>query len=68
METVARAYASDWRRNFASRVYAATMFAGVATRPAVAKHAVSMLKCMPRLLTWGAYLSGKAQIPVPSEY
>ncbi len=54
-------YAASWRRNFARRVHAAALFAHLATRPAVARVAVSLLERAPAMLTLGAYFSGKAQ-------
>ena len=54
-------YAASWRRNFARRVYAAAVFAQLATRPAAARLAVALLERAPAILTLGAYWSGKAQ-------
>jgi hypothetical protein len=66
MDKVARKYLADWRRNFAARIHAAALFANLATRPTAAKIAVSLLRHVPRLLTLGAHLGGKAQLPVLS--
>jgi flavin-dependent dehydrogenase len=56
-------YAASWRRNFARRVQAAALFAQVATQPAAAGIAAALLERIPALLTFGAYLSGKARLP-----
>ncbi|MDP2398807.1 MAG: NAD(P)/FAD-dependent oxidoreductase [Burkholderiales bacterium] len=58
---LAEDYADSWRRNFSQRVHVAALFAHIATRPAAAQLAVSLLKRAPALLGLGARLSGKAQ-------
>jgi flavin-dependent dehydrogenase len=54
-------YAESWRRNFTRRVYAAAVFAQLATRPALARVATALMERAPALLTLGATVSGKAQ-------
>lgn len=53
-------YARDWRRSFAPRLYAAAGLAHWAMRPTAVAGALPLLRRWPRLLTWGARLSGKA--------
>jgi flavin-dependent dehydrogenase len=64
---LAAAYARAWRRNFARRVQAAAIFAYVATKPRAAGMATALLTCAPALLTFGAYLGGKSQLPIFSK-
>jgi flavin-dependent dehydrogenase len=54
-------YAAAWRRNFARRLRIAAIFAHVAMRPEAARLAAALLERAPALLTFGAFLSGKAQ-------
>ena len=54
-------YERRWRRNFATRVRAAALFAHLAMRPATAKQVVALSKRAPAILTLGARWSGKAQ-------
>jgi menaquinone-9 beta-reductase len=61
--TLARDYASSWRRNFARRVYAAAVFANLATRPLAAGLATALLARAPSMLTHAAAVAGKAQWP-----
>jgi flavin-dependent dehydrogenase len=56
-------YAASWRRNFSRRVHASALFAYLATRPAAARVAAALLERIPSLLTFGAHMSGKAQLP-----
>jgi menaquinone-9 beta-reductase len=58
---IGRDYALSWRKNFATRIYAAALFAHLAMRPAGARLAVALLKCAPAILTQGAQWSGKVQ-------
>jgi flavin-dependent dehydrogenase len=62
----ARAYGGEWRRSFARRVHAAAFFAHIATRPVTAQLATALLARVPSLLTCGAYVAGKSQLPVPT--
>jgi 2-polyprenyl-6-methoxyphenol hydroxylase-like FAD-dependent oxidoreductase len=55
-----RDYPALWRRHFATRVHAASLFAALTTSPATAAASVGVMKHMPALLTWGARCSGKA--------
>ncbi|HEU0096013.1 MAG TPA: hypothetical protein VFQ52_06135, partial [Rhizomicrobium sp.] len=52
------AYARTWRRRFAPRIHAASLFAHLAMRAPGASLAV--IRRCPALLDWGARLSGKA--------
>ncbi len=61
---LAREYAASWRRNFARRVHAAAIFASLATRPLAAAMATALLARAPAMLTVGAYLGGKSQLPI----
>jgi flavin-dependent dehydrogenase len=56
---IGRDYAADWKRSFALRIYAAAWFANLAMSPTAAVALLPVLKCAPRALTLGAYLSGK---------
>lgn len=62
-ERGAQAYAREWRANFAPRILAAAAVARIAHHGAGAMCAT--LAFAPRLLTFGALLSGKAR-PAPS--
>jgi 2-polyprenyl-6-methoxyphenol hydroxylase-like FAD-dependent oxidoreductase len=53
-------YATAWRRSFAPRLYASTILAQWAMRPAAVAGTLPFLRSVPKLLTWGALLSGKA--------
>ncbi len=53
-------YARAWRRHFAPRLYAAAALAQWAMNPLLVTLSLPMLRLWPRLLTWGARLSGKA--------
>jgi flavin-dependent dehydrogenase len=59
LDEIARGYAVDWRRNFAGRVRAASLFAGLAMLPAAATAVLPLFRLFPKLLTIGAHLSGK---------
>jgi 2-polyprenyl-6-methoxyphenol hydroxylase-like FAD-dependent oxidoreductase len=65
LDAVAADYAGAWRGAFAPRLYASTAVAHWAMRPAAVAGAMPLLRCFPRLLTWGARLSGKATRVVP---
>jgi flavin-dependent dehydrogenase len=66
LQSVEAVYARDWRRSFAPRLYAAAGVAHWAMRPAAVAGALPLLRRWPRLLTWGARLSGKATAVVGS--
>jgi hypothetical protein len=54
-------YERSWRRNFVTRIHAASLFAHLAMRPATAKRVVALSKRAPTILTLGARWSGKSQ-------
>lgn len=60
-ETLARAYARDWRRHFAARVHWAAALAHLAMRPDLARPLLPLLRAAPRLLTIAARLGGKVR-------
>jgi flavin-dependent dehydrogenase len=57
---IGKAYSRDWKRAFAARIRAAATFAHIAMRPNAFVGALPILKCFPKILTWGAQLSGKS--------
>jgi flavin-dependent dehydrogenase len=59
----ARAYARDWRRNFAGRVRWAALLAQLAMRPGAARALQPVLRRWPGLLTVGAIIGGKVRRP-----
>jgi menaquinone-9 beta-reductase len=61
VEQIGGNYAASWRKNFARRIHAAAAFANLAMRPATADLVCALLQRAPAILTFGAYLSGKAQ-------
>jgi 2-polyprenyl-6-methoxyphenol hydroxylase-like FAD-dependent oxidoreductase len=58
---VARAYARDWRRNFAARVRFAAVLAQLAMRPDRARALLPLLRAAPGVLTIAARLGGKVR-------
>lgn len=60
---VARAYARDWRRNFAARIRWAALLAQLAMRPGAARALRHVLRRWPGLLTVGAIVGGKIRRP-----
>jgi flavin-dependent dehydrogenase len=60
LEAVADEYGAAWRRAFAPRLHTAAAVAHWAMRPAAVTGVLPALRCYPRLLSWGARLSGKA--------
>jgi menaquinone-9 beta-reductase len=62
--TVARDYTRAWRRSFASRIRAAAAVAQWAMRPRLVAATLPLLQTWPRLLTFGAWLSGKSKLVV----
>ena len=52
-------YAHAWRRQFAARVHAASVFAWLAMNDHGRIAAGQLIRAIPALLTWGAALSGK---------
>jgi len=53
-------YRRDWKRSFVPRIRAAATFAHIAMRPNAFVGALPILKSFPKILTWGAQLSGKS--------
>jgi len=52
-------YSREWKRHFAARVRASSLFAAFTTG-AMARPSIAALEHIPALLTWGARWSGKA--------
>jgi hypothetical protein len=65
-ESIGRDYAAAWRRAFAPRIHAAAAVANWAQRPQLVAATLPLLHRFPGLLTWGARLSGKTRVVVPS--
>jgi menaquinone-9 beta-reductase len=61
MSEIGTHYDVAWKDLFATRVHAAAFFAHIAMRPSTATLCLQILKQFPRMLTFGAHLSGKAQ-------
>jgi menaquinone-9 beta-reductase len=61
LRAIGRDYERAWRKNFATRIRAAALFAQLAMRPVTSKLAVALLRRAPPILTLGAQWSGKAQ-------
>ncbi len=55
------AYAAAWKRSFAARLRAAALFAQVVLRPQVGTRLLPIIERFPRVLTFGAELSGKTR-------
>ncbi|HEY6456384.1 MAG TPA: FAD-dependent monooxygenase [Steroidobacteraceae bacterium] len=53
-------YARAWKRQFAVRLYAASVFASLAMNNHGRAAGAQLLRACPAILTWGAALSGKA--------
>jgi hypothetical protein len=64
-ELVGKIYAKQWRKHFVPRIRAAAMFSRLAMRPWAIRLMGWVLKHFPRVLTWGAKLSGKITQVVP---
>ena len=62
--TVQRAYAADWRREFAARLRLAAAFAHVAMRPRASGAMMTLARAWPGLLTHGARRGGKVRLAV----
>jgi flavin-dependent dehydrogenase len=54
-------YSADWRRLFATRIHAASVFAQIAVQPASARVMMTVIRLFPKTLTFGAALSGKTK-------
>ena len=63
---IGRAYAKEWETCFATRIRAAAAFAHLAMRPHATAAALPLIQRFPRMLTWGARLSGKTMQVVPA--
>jgi flavin-dependent dehydrogenase len=61
---VARAYASEWRKQFQTRLWLSATFAHIVMRPASSTVLVSIMRRWPSLLTLGAKLAGKVHSAV----
>lgn len=62
MSAIGAEYGGAWKDLFATRVRAASLFAHIAMRPSAAALCLPIMKHFPGMLTFGAHLSGKAQI------
>ncbi|MCE9526275.1 MAG: FAD-dependent monooxygenase [Planctomycetales bacterium] len=62
--TVARNYTRAWRRSFAPRIRAAAAIAHWAMQPRLVAATLPFLQTWPKLLTLGAWLSGKSKLVV----
>ncbi len=60
LQDAATAYKRDWRRHFAARVRASSVFAAVTMSPVSAAASAALMGAVPAVLTWGAWWSGKA--------
>jgi menaquinone-9 beta-reductase len=57
-----RNYSRAWRRSFAPRIRAAAAIAHWAMRPRLVATTLPLLQSWPKLLTFGAWLSGKSKL------
>jgi flavin-dependent dehydrogenase len=57
---VGRAYGTEWKTSFGGRIHAAAVFAHILMRPGIAALCLPVLRQFPKILTFGAQLSGKA--------
>jgi flavin-dependent dehydrogenase len=62
--TVARGYTRAWRQSFTPRIRAASAIAHWAMRPRLVATTLPFLQTWPKLLTFGAWLSGKSKLVV----
>jgi 2-polyprenyl-6-methoxyphenol hydroxylase-like FAD-dependent oxidoreductase len=58
-DEAARRYHAEWKAAFVSRIYAAALFAYFAMQPSAVATVLPLLRAFPRILTFGARLSGK---------
>jgi hypothetical protein len=63
-QTVARSYTRAWRQSFAPRIRAAAAIAHWAMRPRLVTVTLPFLQTWPKLLTFGAWLSGKSKLVI----
>ena len=61
---VARSYTRAWRQSFAPRIRAASAIAHWAMRPRMVAATLPFLQTWPKLLTFGAWVSGKSKLVV----
>lgn len=59
---VGQEYGVEWRAAFATRIRAAAVFAQLAVRPNIAACCLPLLNRFPKLLNFGARLSGKVEL------
>ena len=64
LRAAAQRYDADWRAGFSGRIQAAALFAHLAMRPATVATLLPVLRLFPRILTFGARLSGKSNAVV----
>ncbi len=62
MSEIGTDYNVAWKDLFATRIHAAAFFAQIAMRPSTFALCLPILKKLPGMLTFGAHLSGKAQM------
>jgi flavin-dependent dehydrogenase len=65
LSAVGEEYSAEWKACFEMRVRAAAVFAYLASRPAIIALVLPLIARFPTILTFGARLSGKAQIHAP---
>ena len=63
-QTVARRYTRAWRQSFVPRIRTAAAIAHWAMRPRLVAATLPFLQTWPKLLTFGAWLSGKSKLVV----
>ncbi|MDB5649536.1 MAG: NAD(P)/FAD-dependent oxidoreductase [Hyphomicrobiales bacterium] len=65
LDAIGAAYASSWHAHFAPRIRAAAVFAHLSMRPATTGLLLPLVSRFPKLLTFGARLSGKTRATEP---
>lgn len=61
LNELGKEYGKQWRTHFATRIHAAALFSQIAMRPWSRAVMIQLIKSCPRILTYGAKLSGKIQ-------
>ena len=61
-----RCYAAEWKKMFARRIHVAAVVAGATMRPQTRAAILPVLRQFPRILTFGARLSGKTAQLLPA--
>lgn len=61
-ETAGNQYTHKWRKQFSKRIYAAAFFMNLVTRPIGMKTLLPIVEYFPKVLTFCASLSGKAEL------